>query len=74
MFTALDEGTLHREALAVGDQDNGTLSENSLDKGTEVGDLVEVAEADRLFACTILFLVSPHFLTFIDDFPYIGQG
>ena len=76
MFTALGEGT-----LAVGDQDNGTLGENSLDKGTlaVVSDLGksalgEVAEADRLLPCTFLFLVSPHFLTFIDDFPHIGQA
>ena len=58
MFTALGEGT-----LAVGDQENGTLGENSLDKGTlaVVSDLGksalgEVAEADRLLPCTFLFL------------------
>ena len=80
IFTALDEGTLHREALAVGHQDNDTLGEKILDKGTlaVVSDLgksalAEVAETDRLFPCTLLFLVSPYFLNFLMIFPYIGQ-
>ena len=67
------EGTLRKEALA--DQDKDTLGEDSLGKGTlavvgEVGQsaLGEVAEADRLLPCMVLFLVSNHLPTFINDY------
>ena len=67
---------LHTGEGTFADQDKGTLGEDSLGKGTlalvsELGQsaLGEVAEADRLLPCMVLFLVSsPHLPTFINDY------
>ena len=71
MLTPPGEETLHKEALAVGDQDNGTFGKDSLDKGTlavavDLGKnaLDKVAEADRLLPCMVLFLVTFSFSNF----------
>ena len=67
------EGTLRKETLA--DEDKGTLGEDSQGKGTlalvdELGQSAfgEVPEADRLLPCMVLFLVSNHLPTFINDY------
>ena len=74
MQTALYEGILDKEVLAVGDLDNGTLGEDSLDNSSLGEDtldngtlavVVDVSQADRLLPCRILFLVGPRFSTSI---------
>ena len=77
MQTALYEGILDKEVLAVGDLDNGTLGEDSLDNETLGKDsldnwtlavVTDVSQADRLLPCRILFLVGHRFPTFTDHY------